>query len=75
MVSLSRMESRVDGFKRAIGLKSSFRRTGAASWGNIMVGSFLGVLSGNYIFGEPLREYWEEQKQLEEAAAGGANNE
>jgi len=27
----------------------------------------LGLLSGQYIFGEPLREYWEENKRLEEA--------
>lgn len=29
----------------------------------------LGLISGQYIFGEPLREYWEENKRLEQANA------
>ena len=42
-----------------------FRRTGMAG-GNIIVGCVLGVLSGKYIFEEPLQHYWAE-KRAEEA--------
>eukprot|EP00561_Arcocellulus_cornucervis_P002860 CAMPEP_0185822724 /NCGR_PEP_ID=MMETSP1322-20130828/27128_1 /TAXON_ID=265543 /ORGANISM="Minutocellus polymorphus, Strain RCC2270" /LENGTH=81 /DNA_ID=CAMNT_0028520217 /DNA_START=45 /DNA_END=290 /DNA_ORIENTATION=+ len=55
--------SRIDGFKRAIGLKGGFRRTGASSWHNIIVSSAVGCVSGYYIFAEPLRDYWEDQRQ------------
>jgi len=36
--------------------------------GNILVGSALGIISGKYIFEEPLQQYWTE-KRAEEAAA------
>ena len=42
-----------------------FRQTGMTG-GNIIVGTVLGVLSGKYIFEEPLRRYWE-AKRVEEA--------
>jgi len=38
---------------------------------NIVVGAFLGIVSGKYIFEEPLRHYWAE-KAAEEAALQGA---
>jgi hypothetical protein len=38
---------------------------------NLAFGAALGLISGQYIFGEPLREYWEENKRLE--AANAAN--
>ena len=43
----------------------TFRRTGPSSLLNIAVYSFIGVVSGNYIFGEPIRQYWAEQERLE----------
>ena len=46
-----------------------FRRTGMAG-GNIIVGCVLGVLSGKYIFEEPLQHYWAE-KRAEEATKEG----
>jgi len=55
--------SRIDGFKRMIGLKGGFRRTGASSWHNIILGSVVGAISGYYIFAQPLKDYWEEQRQ------------
>lgn len=36
--------------------------------GNILVGAVLGIVSGKYIFEEPLQLYWAE-KRAEEAAA------
>jgi hypothetical protein len=48
--------------------RPSFRRTGPSSIINIAVVTFVGVVSGNYIFGEPLRQYWEEQAKLEAQA-------
>lgn len=44
-----------------------FRQTGITGGkGNIIVGTVLGVLSGKYIFEEPLQHYWE-AKRAEEA--------
>lgn len=44
-----------------------FRQTGMTGGkGNIIVGTVLGVLSGKYIFEEPLQHYWE-AKRAEEA--------
>mmetsp|Transcript_24374 Transcript_24374/g.58840 ORF Transcript_24374/g.58840 Transcript_24374/m.58840 type:complete len:96 (-) Transcript_24374:68-355(-) len=64
------MISRLEWFQRAVGLKGGrFRQTGF-SGGNIIVGTVLGVLSGKYIFEEPLQHYWAE-KRAEELAAGG----
>ena len=48
--------------------RPSFRRTGPSSIVNIFVVTLVGVVSGNYIFGEPLRQYWEEQAKLEAQA-------
>lgn len=47
--------------------RPSFRRTGPSSWVNLAFGAMLGVISGQYIFGEPLRQMAEERR-LEEAA-------
>ncbi|KAL9181758.1 hypothetical protein ACHAXT_012101 [Thalassiosira profunda] len=65
------MISRIERLQRAVGLKGGrFRQTGF--WGgNIVLGTFVGVLSGKYIFDEPLRHYWAE-KHAEEAAAKAA---
>lgn len=46
---------------------TNFRRTGPSSWVNLAFGAMLGLISGNYIFGEPLRQMAEERR-LEEAA-------
>ena len=32
-----------------------------------MFGAFVGVISGKYIFEEPLKEYFAEQKELQQA--------
>jgi len=45
--------------------RPTFRRAGPSSLLNIAVYSFIGVVSGNYIFGEPIRQYWAEQERLE----------
>lgn len=39
--------------------------------GNIIIGTVLGVLSGKYIFEEPLQHYWE-AKRAEEAGTGAS---
>mmetsp|Transcript_69 Transcript_69/g.119 ORF Transcript_69/g.119 Transcript_69/m.119 type:complete len:81 (+) Transcript_69:148-390(+) len=59
----------MDGLKRAVGLKRTFRRTGASALSNIALGAAVGVVSGYYIFATPLKEYWQEQERLEQAAA------
>lgn len=48
-----------------------FRQTGMFG-SNIIVGTVLGILSGKYIFEEPLQRYWAE-KRAEEIAAAAAN--
>ena len=48
-----------------------FRRTGVTG-GNIVVGVVLGVLSGKYIFEEPIQRYWAEKHAADAAAAGAA---
>ena len=58
-------------FLRAIGLRQSFRRTGPSSLLNIAVASAVGVVSGQYIFKEPLEQYWsEENRAAREAQLG-----
>ena len=47
-----------------------FRQTGFTG-GNIIVGTVLGILSGKYIFEEPLQHYWAEKHAAEQIAAGG----
>mmetsp|Transcript_13136 Transcript_13136/g.30610 ORF Transcript_13136/g.30610 Transcript_13136/m.30610 type:complete len:83 (-) Transcript_13136:898-1146(-) len=66
------MSEQWKGFLRAIGLRASFRRTGASSLGNIAVAAFVGAVSGHYIFAEPLRQYWAEQAALEVQQKGDA---
>lgn len=69
------MISRIEWFQRAVGLKGGrFRQTGMPGL-NIVVGTLLGILSGKYIFEEPLRHYWSEenQRQLEEASGSGSS--
>ena len=56
--------SRFSMFLRAIGLKPGFRRTGPSALVNIGVASLIGVVSGHYIFSEPLEKYWKEQQQI-----------
>ena len=46
-----------------------FRQTGF-SGGNIIVGTVLGIISGKYIFEEPLQHYWAEKHAAEQIAAG-----
>ena len=50
-------------FLRAIGLRHSFRRTGASSLPNLAVAAALGVISGQYIFKQPLEEFWSEENR------------
>lgn len=47
-----------------------FRQTGIFG-SNIVVGAVLGIISGKYIFEEPLQRYWAE-KAAEETALKGA---
>lgn len=68
------MISRLEWFQRAVGLKGGrFRQTGF-SGGNIIVGTILGILSGKYIFEEPLQHYWAEKHAAELAAGGVASS-
>eukprot|EP00586_Coscinodiscus_wailesii_P003452 CAMPEP_0172485404 /NCGR_PEP_ID=MMETSP1066-20121228/13471_1 /TAXON_ID=671091 /ORGANISM="Coscinodiscus wailesii, Strain CCMP2513" /LENGTH=69 /DNA_ID=CAMNT_0013250679 /DNA_START=57 /DNA_END=266 /DNA_ORIENTATION=- len=62
-----------DSFKRAVGLKPTLRRRGSP-WFNLMVGAVLGVVSGNYIFREPLELYWEEQRQLKASSSSSSSS-
>jgi len=64
-----------ESFRRAIGLRPSFRRSSSSILTNIMLGSFVGVISGKYIFEEPIKEYWEDEQNRQQAVAakgGGA---
>ena len=49
-----------------------FRQTGMFG-SNIIVGAVLGIISGKYIFEEPLQRYWAE-KAAEEAALQGSTD-
>lgn len=40
--------------------------------GNVIVGTVLGVISGKYIFEEPLQRYWAEKRAAEAEAGTGA---
>jgi hypothetical protein len=54
-------------FLRAIGLKPGFRRgSGPSSLFSIGVAALVGVVSGHYIFHEPLEAYWKEQHQIQQ---------
>lgn len=68
------MDPRFSLFLRAIGLKPGFRRTGPSNLVNIAFAAGLGVISGNYIFKEPLEEYWAEVRAREAAERAGGNN-
>jgi hypothetical protein len=59
------MDPRFSLFLRAIGVKRGFRRTGPSSFINIAVAAGIGIISGRYIFKEPLEEYWTEQRAIE----------
>uniref|UniRef100_A0A7R9VYS9 Uncharacterized protein n=1 Tax=Pseudictyota dubia TaxID=2749911 RepID=A0A7R9VYS9_9STRA len=63
----------LDNLKRAVGLKATFRRTGASIWPNVLMGAFVGVISGQYMFKEPLEQYWAEQRRLEAENGGGGS--
>mmetsp|Transcript_4342 Transcript_4342/g.8066 ORF Transcript_4342/g.8066 Transcript_4342/m.8066 type:complete len:82 (-) Transcript_4342:5-250(-) len=68
------MISRVEWFQRVVGLKGGrFRQTGMTG-GNIIVGTVLGILSGKYIFEEPLQHYWAEKHAAEAAARSISDN-
>eukprot|EP00574_Skeletonema_japonicum_P002985 CAMPEP_0201721758 /NCGR_PEP_ID=MMETSP0593-20130828/6359_1 /ASSEMBLY_ACC=CAM_ASM_000672 /TAXON_ID=267983 /ORGANISM="Skeletonema japonicum, Strain CCMP2506" /LENGTH=77 /DNA_ID=CAMNT_0048212629 /DNA_START=19 /DNA_END=252 /DNA_ORIENTATION=+ len=68
------MISRFETFQRMLGLKGGqFRRTGVTG-GNIVVGVVLGVLSGKYIFEEPMQRYWAEKHAADAAAAGAISS-
>ena len=41
---------------------------------NIVVGTLLGILSGKYIFEEPLQHYWHNEKQRLAAEAEGSSS-
>ncbi|KAL3798846.1 hypothetical protein HJC23_004634 [Cyclotella cryptica] len=63
------MISRWERFQRMIGIKGGrFRQTGIFG-SNIVVGAVLGILSGKYIFEEPLQRYWAEKHAADAAAA------
>lgn len=51
-----------DSLRRAIGLKPSFRRSSASRMSNILFGSVVGIISGRYIFEEPMKQYWENEQ-------------
>ncbi|KAL3759970.1 hypothetical protein ACHAWU_000593 [Discostella pseudostelligera] len=66
------MISRVEWLQRVVGIKGGrFRQTGI-SGGNIIVGTVLGIISGKYIFEEPLQHYWAQKRAEEAQAAAGA---
>jgi hypothetical protein len=48
-------------FKRALGIRPGFRRSSASAYFNMAVAAGVGVISGHYIFKQPLEEYWREQ--------------
>jgi hypothetical protein len=52
--------------------RTNFRRAGPNTWVNLALGAILGLVSGQYIFGEPLRQYWEEARLLEQEQASNA---
>ena len=71
------MDPRFSLFLRAIGIKPGFRRTGPSSLINIAFAAGVGVISGQYIFKEPLEEYWAEvraREAAERAANGGSSD-
>lgn len=41
---------------------------------NIVVGAVLGIISGKYIFEEPLQRYWAEKAAEQAALEGGASS-
>lgn len=63
---MSQSTPRFSLFLRALGFKRGFRRTGVSTLPNVAVAAFVGVVSGHYIFNEPLREYFAELKEREE---------
>lgn len=72
------MGPRFDLFLIAIGLKPGFRRTGPSRLVNIAFVSLVGVISGHYIWKEPLEQYWREKRLQEQqalAAEGGGGGE
>ena len=53
-----------------MGRGGRFRQTGFFG-SNIIVGTVLGILSGKYIFDEPLQRYWAEKNAVALASASG----
>jgi hypothetical protein len=66
------------GFLRAIGMRPGFRRTrtGPGSLLHLFVAAGVGVVSGHYIFSEPLREFHSQriQEQAETNTPGGSSS-
>jgi hypothetical protein len=55
--------------KRALGFRSAgFRRGGSNffNYASIAVAAGVGVVSGHYIFDEPLKAYWREEKERQQ---------
>jgi hypothetical protein len=61
------------GFLRAIGMRPGFRRTrtGPGSLLHLFVAAGVGVVSGHYIFSEPLREF--HAQRIQEQATETSN--
>jgi len=57
----------LDGLKRIVGLKQSFRRTGPSSLGNIAISALAGTYFGYYTFGKSFQKHYQEGLEEEEA--------
>ena len=47
--------------------RARFRPSSEGAFTNIIFGTIVGVISGNYIFAEPLKEYFEHQQRLQQS--------
>lgn len=45
--------------------RPTFRKSSTAGFSNVIFGSIVGLITGKYIFTEPLKLYWEEQQELQ----------
>lgn len=59
------MSSWANNIKRALGIRSGFRRGGSnfLNYASVAVAAGVGVVSGHYIFDEPLKAYWREENE------------
>jgi hypothetical protein len=63
------MSSWTNNIKRALGIRNAgFRRGGSNffNYASIAVAAGVGVVSGHYIFDEPLKEYWREENERQQ---------